>query len=182
MTFPPTPPSPTPTDPDGPDKNGLGPTKVRDLLLIAAFAGAVLWILIRYNYGDFPSLPWPAGLILYVLAVLEVVIAFLVRSRVGDGRIGPGPGQLHPINVARSVALAKASAILGAIALGGWAGMLVFLLNHRHLDAAVADIPAAIVGGIGGLLLVGAALWLEYCCRAPDDPDPEQTDTVADAA
>ncbi len=164
------------------DEHKLGPTRVRDLLAIAVVAGLLLWIVARYHYGLFPSLPWPAGLTLYVLAALEVLIAFMVRSRVANGKVGPAEGQLHPINVARSVALAKASSILGAIALGGWAGLLVFLLPRRELDVAVADLPAAVVGAVGGLLLVGAALWLEYCCRAPDDPDSETPDTSPNPA
>ncbi|MFT3716113.1 MAG: DUF3180 domain-containing protein [Gordonia sp. (in: high G+C Gram-positive bacteria)] len=173
-------PNPLPQKPNG--EKRLGPTTVRDLIAIAVVAGLGGWILIRYNYGSFPSLPWPAGLTFYVLAALEVVIAFLVRSKVSDGKVGPGPGQLHPINVARSLALAKASSILGAIALGGWLGMLVFLLSRRYLEAATADLPGAIVGAVGGLLLAAAALWLEYCCRAPDDPDPDQSDASPAAA
>ncbi|MFT3660189.1 MAG: DUF3180 domain-containing protein [Gordonia sp. (in: high G+C Gram-positive bacteria)] len=166
----------------GDDEPALGPTRVRDLLAIAAVTGVLLWVVARYYYGGFPSLPWPASLILYLLAGLEVMIAFLVRSRVANRKVGPGEGQLHPINVARSAALAKASAVLGAIALGGWSGLLVFLLSRRYLDVAVADLPAAVVGAVGGLLLAAAALWLEYCCRAPDDPDPEITDTSPNPA
>lgn len=157
---------PSPSD----DEHRLGPTRVRDMAAVALVAGVLLWVLARYYYGLFPSLPWPAGLTLYLLAALEVVVGFLVRARVSDGKVGPAPGQLHPINVARSLALAKASAILGAIAFGGWIGLGIFLVNRRHVDVAAADIPAAVVGVIGGLLLVGAALWLEYCCRSPDDP------------
>lgn len=168
-----------PTEP-GDDEHRLGPTRLRDLAAVAVVAGLALWILARYHYGLFPSLPWPAGLTLYLLAALEVVVAFLVRARVADGKLGPGRGQLHPINVARSMALAKASALLGAIAVGGWAGLLVYLLDHRELDVARGDLPAAVVGAIGGLLLVAAALWLEYCCRAPDDPAPDGADSSLD--
>lgn len=167
-------PGPAPAPPD--DDHKLGPTRVRDLLAVAAVTGLLLWVLARYHYSAFPSLPWLAGIMLYVLAALEVVVAVLVRGRVAAGRVGPGPGQLHPINVARSAALAKASALLGAIATGGWAGLLIYLIQRRDLDVAVADRPAAVVGLLGGVLLVAAALWLEYCCRAPDDPTPDAAD------
>ncbi|MFM9378746.1 DUF3180 domain-containing protein [Gordonia sp. VNK21] len=175
----------TPTrspQPGDDDDHKLGPTRVRDLLAVAVVAGLVFWILVRYNYGAFPSLPWPAGVTLYVLALIEVVIGVLVRRRVAEKKIGVGAGRLHPITVARTVALAKASAILGALALGGWTGILVFLLSRRELDAAVADRPAAVVGLVGGLLLAAAALWLEHCCRAPDEPPPETGDTTAEPA
>ena len=165
-----------PLPPSDDDEHRLGPTRIRDLAAIAVVAGLLMWVLARYYYGLLPSLPWLAGISLYVLAALEVVIGFLVRARVSGGRVGPGKGQVHPINVARSVALAKASSILGAIAFGGWLGMLVYLLDRLHIDAAAADMPATIVGAVGGLVLAAAALWLEHCCRAPDDPSPDATD------
>lgn len=163
--------APDPRRPDQDDEEtGLGPTRVRDLAVIAAVTAIVAWILVRYNYSDFPPLPLLAGVVLYVLAALEIVIAFVVRSRVDSRDVGRARGQLHPLTAARVLALAKASAILGAIAVGVWLGMLAFLLGQHDLAAADHDRPGAIVGLIGGVVLVGAALWLEYCCRAPDDP------------
>lgn len=152
------------------EEPGLGPTRVRDLLGVAVVVGLIAWILVRYNYGSLPPMPLLAGIVLYILAALEVVIALIVRSRVASRDVGPARGQLHPITAARVLALAKASALLGAIAIGVWSGLLVYLLTQRDLAAADHDRPGAIIGLVGGLLLIGAALWLEYCCRAPDDP------------
>ncbi|MGV9713036.1 DUF3180 domain-containing protein [Gordonia sp. NPDC003424] len=165
MTAPKTPPGKSPEE-----KPAMGPTRVRDLVAIAVVVGIVAWILVRYNYGSLPAVPLLAGVVLYILAALEVVIAVIVRSRVESRDVGRARGQLHPLTAARVLALAKASAILGAIATGVWAGVLVFLLTQHELAAADHDRPGAIVGLIGGVLLAGAALWLEYCCRAPDDP------------
>lgn len=173
-------PSGKPADPDGAHK--MGPTRIRDLVAVAAVSGLALWIIAHYHYGLFPSLPWPAGLTLYLLAAIEVVVAFIVRSKVAGGKVGPTEQHLHPINIARSVALAKASALLGAIALGGWTGLFIYLRSRSELDVAVADQPAAIVGAVGGLVLVAAALWLEYCCRAPDDPAADTADASANPA
>ncbi|MFW0797564.1 DUF3180 domain-containing protein [Gordonia sp. CPCC 205515] len=157
--------------PNSPDEHpGLGPTRLRDLALIAVGVGVVAWVLVRYNYGSLPAVPVLAGIVLYILAGLEVLIAFIVRSRVASRDVGRARGQLHPLTAARVLALAKASAILGAIATGVWAGVLVFLWTQHDLAAADHDRPGAILGLVGGVLLVGAALWLEYCCRAPDDP------------
>ncbi|EGD54433.1 DUF3180 domain-containing protein [Gordonia neofelifaecis] len=173
---------PTPSGPDqqpGDDEgHKLGPTRIRDLMVVAVVVAIALWILIHYNYGAFPSLPWLSGISLYVVAALEVVIGFIVRKRVAEKEIGRGKGQLHPINAARLVALAKASAILGAVAAGGWAGVLVFLLQNGILEAARADRIGAIVGLVGGIVLAAAALWLEHCCRAPDDPSADNAETT----
>ena len=175
--------APVPTGKPGPDdEHKLGPTRVRDLLAVAVVAALALWIVIRYNYGAFPSLPWLAGISLYAVAALEVVIGFVVRKRIADREIGSGSRQLHPINAARLVALAKASAILGAVAAGGWAGILIFLLQNLILDAARADRPGAIIGIVGGVLLAAAALWLEHCCRTPDDPMSDNADPAPDGS
>ncbi|GAC68126.1 DUF3180 domain-containing protein [Gordonia soli] len=156
--------------PSDDEKPGLGPSRPRDLAIVAVVTAVIAWILVRYNYGDLPPLPLLAGLVLYVLAALEVVIAFIVRSRVDSRDVGRARGQLHPLTAARVLALAKASAILGALGTGVWAGLALFLWSQRDLAAADHDKPGAVLGLVGGLLLVGAALWLEYCCRAPDDP------------
>lgn len=157
-----------------PDDGKMGPTRVRDLSGVAAVVAVVVFLLVRVSYGSMPPLPLLAGVVLYLLAALEVVIAFVVRSRVREHEVGAHHGQLHPITAARVLALAKASAILGAIATGVWVGTLVYLLTRLgELTAAREDLPSAIVGLIGGVLLAVAALWLEYCCRAPDDPSED---------
>ncbi|MGC4935507.1 DUF3180 domain-containing protein [Gordonia sp. DT30] len=161
---------------DDDEQQGMGPTKPLDLVLVAVIVGVTAWILVRYNYSSVPPIPALAGIVLYVLAVIEAVTGFIVHARVQGRQVGRARGQLHPLTAARVLALAKASAILGAIATGLWAGILVFLLNQTGVTAAQHDTPAAVVGVIGGVLLTVAALWLEYCCRAPDDPDDTPVD------
>jgi hypothetical protein len=148
----------------------LKPTRVRDLLGLFVIATLASWILVRVFYGDLPPIPPYAGASLYPVAVVEVVAAFLIRARIKDHRVGDGPQQLHPIAAARAVALAKASALLGAAAAGIWLGFGLYVFPQRAvLSAAVQDSPGAIVGMLGGMALAAAALWLEHCCRAPAD-------------
>ena len=149
----------------------LKSTRIRDLLALAVLAAVVSWLLVRTLYGSLPPIPVYAGASLYPVALLEVVLAFMIRSRVGKREIGDGPRQLHPITVARAVALAKASALVGSAALGVWAGFLLYLLPQRSfVQAASEDTSGVIVGAIGAFLLVAAALWLEHCCKTPEDP------------
>lgn len=154
-------------------RDGMGPTRLLDLAILVVLFGVGIWLLFHYNFGSIPPMPWAAGLVLYLLAAIEAVSGFVIRRRIAEREIGPAPGQLHPIATARAVALAKASAILGAIFTGAWAGMLIFLLQQQDLAAADQDKPAAVIGLVGAILLTVAALWLEYCCRAPDDPTEE---------
>jgi hypothetical protein len=85
---------------------------------------------------------------------------------------------LHPIAVARSVFVAQASAWVGAMVLGGWIGVLAYLLPRRgELRVAAADTVGAAVAAASALALVVAALWLLNCCKAPQDPsdNPDAT-------
>jgi hypothetical protein len=78
---------------------------------------------------------------------------------------------LHPLAVARTVAVAKASAWVGAVMLGWWLAVLAYLLPRRsELRVAAADTPGVLVAAISALALVVAALWLENCCKSPGDP------------
>ena len=147
-------------------------TRIRDLLALGLLAAVVAWLLIRTMYGSLPPIPVYAGASLYPVAALEMVLAFMIRSLVNNHQLGDGPRQLHPITAARSVALAKASALVGAASAGVWAGFLLYLLPQRGtVQAASEDTSGVIVGAIAGVALVAAALWLEHCCRTPEDPD-----------
>ncbi|MRH90427.1 DUF3180 family protein [Nocardia sp. SYP-A9097] len=153
---------------------GVRPTRVLDLCANVALAALVAWIATNVAYSSFPPITVFSGASLLPVAVLEVVLAFVIRARVENRGIGDGPRQLHPITAARAVALAKASTQVGSLVGGIWLGFLIWLLPQRgDMRAAAADTPGAVVGLVAGLMLVAAALWLEYCCRAPIDPPDE---------
>jgi hypothetical protein len=156
----------------------MKPTRALDLIMLFGVAAVVSWLLVRSFYSSLPPISGFAGTSLYPVAVIETVIAFLVRSRVGDQKIGDGPGELHPILVARAAALAKASAHVGAAVAGVWAGFGIWILpQHGRIRAAANDSTGIIIGLVAAVLLVAAALWLEHCCKAPGDPpaDPRTT-------
>ena len=55
--------------------------------------------------------------------------------------------------------------------LGWWAGVLVYLLPRRGtLRVAGEDSAGAVVAAVCALALVVAALWLQHCCKSPNDP------------
>ncbi|WP_424183976.1 DUF3180 domain-containing protein [Actinokineospora sp. G85] len=142
-------------------------TNKQDLLLVA-IAGAVVGLGgFSLFYGDLPGVPLPAGVPLGVLAVVEALFGYGLRSRI-QGR----PGKpVQALSAARAVALAKASSVLGSLMTGVWVGALVYLLPKRdRITAAADDVPGAVIAAVCAALLVAAALWLEHCCRTPDDP------------
>ena len=156
------------------DDTKLKPTRIRDLLANIAIAAVIAWVTTRLAYGSFPPISTIAGASLYPVAALEVVLGFYIRTRVNNSQIGADQRQLHPITVARALALAKASAQVGSLVAGVWLGFLLWIFPQRgELRAAAADYPGALIGCGAGLALAVAALWLEHCCRAPDDPTDE---------
>jgi FtsH-binding integral membrane protein len=147
-------------------------TRIRDLAWAAVIAGVFTYLAVQLFYGDLPPLPTLAGVTLLVLAIVELVFGFSLRSRIRGERGSPPP---QPLTAARAVALAKASSLLGAIMLGAWAGVLGYLLPLRaEIDDAGHDVPAGVVGMVCAAALIGAALWLEHCCRTPDNPDDDR--------
>jgi len=115
-------------------------------------------------------LPIFAALMLGVLAIVELLLGFPLRARVR----GSGTRVVQPLTYARAVALAKASSILGALMFGAWLAAVVYLIPERgRLAAAADDLPSAVAGVVCSAALTGAALWLEYCCRTPHDPDDQ---------
>jgi hypothetical protein len=149
----------------------MGPTRKRDLtaaVLATAIAG---YLLVTAAYRWFPPITVWTGLSLLVVGVAEAMWARHVRAKIADGEIGDARGWLHPLAVARSLEVAKASAWVGALALGWWVGVLVYLLPRRSwLRVAAHDTVGTAVAALSALALVAAALWLQHCCRSPGDP------------
>jgi hypothetical protein len=154
----------------------MGPTRVRDLMVAMVLVGIVGYVVVSWSYRWFPPITVWTGLSLLAVAAAEAGSGFYVRSKIGAAKIGDAPGWLHPLSVARAVMVSKASAWVGALALGWWLAVLVYLLPKRGvLRVAGEDSSGAVVAVVSALALVVAALWLQHCCRSPDDP-PEDAD------
>jgi Protein of unknown function (DUF3180) len=149
----------------------MGPTRKLDLTAATVLAAVAGYLLVVLLYRWFPPITLLTGVSLLAVAIAEAVWAFYVRAKINDGEIGDGPGWLHPLAVARSVLIAKASAWVGALVLGWWIGVLVYLLPRRGtLKVAGEDTAGAVVAGVCALALVVAALWLQHCCKSPQEP------------
>ena len=109
----------------------MGPTRKRDLTAAALGTAAAGYLLVVLLYRWFPPITIWTGLSLFAVGVAEAGWGRYVRTKISDGEIGDGPGWLHPLSVARSLVVAKASAWVGALALGWWVGVLVYLLPRR---------------------------------------------------
>ena len=150
----------------------IGPTRVRDLTAYAAAVTLITWLAVRQWYGDLPRLRWFVPLSLVLLAIAEVLAANQLRDRI---RRRPGAPPVQPLVAARMLALAKASAVVGAVMVGIWAGLLVYVVPRLgQLAAAGNDTATAAFGVVAAVALTAAALWLEYSCRTPAPPDGDR--------
>ena len=156
----------------------MTPTRPRELFGAALVAALIAAVVTRIAYGSLPAFPALGGVTLGVLGVAEGIAGSALRARI---RHRPGTRPVQPLVAARAVLVAKASAVAGAIMAGAWAGLLVHVLPLAgDVSAAAADAVAGWVGLACALLLVGGALWLEHCCRTPDDPEQDPGATRAD--
>ena len=156
----------------------MTPTRPRDLLAIGLVVAVLANLAVRLTYASLPGFPLLGGITLAVLG-----------DRGGHRRPrAPGahpPGAGHDTRPAadrgaRALLLAKASSVAGAVVCGrvARAPRLHRPAGGNDPGRGGSDTAAAAVGLGCALVLVGGALWLEHCCRTPDDP----TDTDPPAA
>jgi hypothetical protein len=160
----------------------MTPIRRRNLVVLAVGLTVAAWFVIGAIYGSIARLDWWLAVPLGALAVGEALGTRTLRARlkaerearseqraVATGSRTTGPVRpVDPLLVARLAVLAQASAYAGAVFLGIWLGVLLYVAPQVHrLQAASGDLVASIVGVVcaGGLVL--AALWLESACQVP---------------
>ncbi len=150
----------------------MGPTRKRDLTAAVVVVALISYLAVGLLYRWFPPITVWTGLSLLLVAIAEASWGPYVRKKIDDGEVGSGPGRLHPLTVARSVLIAKASAWVGALALGFWVGVLGYVFPRRAvLRVAGEDTGGAVVAAASALALLVAGLWLQHCCKSPpQDP------------
>jgi hypothetical protein len=154
----------------------MRPTSISVLVVAGLAAAALGWLLLSFSYSSLPDLPWSPVIVLVVLAIAEGLLAQNTSARIQRKR---GTLPVDPLAVARYVALAKASSLVGAISAGFSAGLAAWLAMEPT-QAAHDDLPTTIAGLVSALALVGAALWLERACRIPEQPDAKDDDDTDD--
>jgi len=152
------------------------PTRVRTLLLIGVLAAAVSWALLHVIYSKLPPLTWTGVPALLIAAAAEAWIGRDLRARI-NGR--PGAKPAPPLFVARMVALAKASAYAGALLAGVSAGFMIYLSGMLDATTPRNDMITASVSFGSSLVLLAAALFLEFCCRVPKNPNQDRDEEPA---
>jgi hypothetical protein len=146
------------------------PTRARTLLVVVVLAAMVTWAVLHAVYASLPPLTWTGVPALLIAAGTEAWAGRDLRARIsGKQGVRPAP----PLFVARMVALAKASSQAAALLAGICAGFMAYLSGMSGAPTPRGDLIDASLSFGACLVLLAAALFLEYCCRVPGDPDGE---------
>jgi predicted outer membrane lipoprotein len=167
----------------------MSPVRRRDLVVVAVGLTLAVWLLVRVGYGLLPRLDWWLPVPLGVLALAEALGARTLAVRLAAERDRrPRPGRpapvaaarpVEPMLVARLAVLAQASAYVGAVFTGCWAGLLLHTVPALgRLGAAAGDSVTGVLGVVLAVALIGAALWLEHVCKIPPDQDDDRSGGV----
>ncbi len=152
----------------------MGPTRVRDLVVVAVVFAVASFLLVRLSYGSIPPLPTLAGLAAAVLGVAEAIVGSGLRARIAAPRQEnglPSKPPVPPLVAARAVMTAKATSLAAAAVAGLWVGLLAYVLpDAAVVVAARSDTRTGAIGLVGALVMMAGALYLEYCLRAPKEP------------
>ncbi len=149
----------------------MKPTRARTLLLIGVFATAVSWALLTVIYAQLPPLSWTGVPALLIWAGAEAWTGRDLRNRI-LGR--PGAKPAPPLFVVRIIALAKATSLTAVLIAGACAGFMGYLSGMLTAATPRNDLVTASVTFASSLILLAAALYLEYCCRVPKNPEADR--------
>jgi hypothetical protein len=157
------------------------PTRVSTLVIVAVVCAAAGWLLLRAVYAKLPPLPWTGVPALLIAALAEAWTGRDLKTRIA-ARGGGGRGAPRvlkppaPLFVSRMVALAKASSVAAAIIAGFAAGFDFYLAGSLNASTPREDALTAVITFVAAVVLACAALYLENCCRVPDDPEAPEPD------
>jgi hypothetical protein len=140
--------------------------------VVAVVFALLAWLLLRGVYSKLPPLPWTGVPALLIAAAVEAWIGRDLRARIAGRRGKPA----IPLFVSRMVALAKASALVGAAVAGVAAGFDIYLAGSLNATVPRQDALTAVLTLVAAVILACAALFLEYSCRVPDGPERDPRD------
>jgi hypothetical protein len=146
----------------------MTPTRPRTLAGIAVACALVAWLIVRATFTALPPLPWTSVPALLLLAMAEGLSGRNLRARI---QRRPGAKPIAAIAAARTAVLAKASSAAAAAVGGFAAGFLAYVGASLAKAVPRGDAYAAGATLASAVVLAGAALYLERCCRAPEPPE-----------
>jgi len=157
----------------------MKPTSITSLVAIFIGLSTATWgllDLIEDRGGVLPPIGRTAPAGLFALALVVLIAALSVRSRLRSNDIRRRP---HPLAMARMVVLGKASAHLGPIVGGLYAGYALILLPDLDIGDRRDRAVTALLAVLSAALLTVAGLLLERFCRVRGGVDRDDPSALA---
>lgn len=104
----------------------MRPTKPGPLAGIVVVVALLTWLVVRQFYAELPVIPWTAIPTVLLLALGEAYAGYMTRARIARR---PGTKPVEPLAVARLAAFAKASAYVGSVFAGVFAGFALYTVS-----------------------------------------------------
>ena len=149
-------------------------TRGATVLAVTAIAFALSWTGIRVGLDlgwSLPSPSWPVVAVVALLAVGTLAAAWPIRQWTAGNRDRP----VDPLRAARTVALAKASVLTGAVLTGLWGAFALTVLPRVEAPAQPERAAATLLAVLASVALLVAGLLAERWCRIPPEDDGRDT-------
>ena len=144
-------------------------TRLSVLALVAAGTLALTWgllVLLERQGTHLGPVPWLMGPVLVVLAAVVLWLALAVRAY----QRGRRPS-LDALRAARTVALAKAAALTGALLVGWYGGQLLLTLGRLQYESQQSRALSAGIATLCAIVLSVAGVVAERFCQLPPPSD-----------
>jgi hypothetical protein len=155
----------------------MRPTRIGTLVAVFLAVAAGTWGVLDVTEdrgGVLPPLPWSAAAAVLGLGIVVLLTAIGLRNRLRRGEKVP-----HPLAMARMAVLGKASAHVGPVIAGLYAGYGLVLLPTMGIEARRERAVVCAVAVAAALLLAGAGLLLERICRVRGDDRTDDPSAMA---
>lgn len=139
------------------------------LAIVAAIGlvtGRAIRPVVEYAGGVAPTVPWTASIALFFLAAVLGWLAYTTYQAVHKRR-----ERIASDRAVRQLVLAKASALVGALMAGGYAGYALAFADAMDTDLGRERVVHSAVTALAGIVVVVAAVLLERACEVPEDDD-----------
>lgn len=150
-------------------RGGKGVT-VGLVTVVALVTTAVAWLLLRWWDGmghALPSASWGAAALVVAMAAGVVWAAVPIRRSVR----GKTRRRVNSVRALRTVVLAQAAALTGALVTGWYAGALLVLAANSDVESVRRAMVAPGAMVVSGVVLAVAGLVAQHMCRLPEDSD-----------
>jgi uncharacterized membrane protein len=153
-------------------------TPLRALIVAAMFGGLAGWLLgVTTNALDLiaPEVPWTAPIGVVLVTAMVGALAYSTYQRIQVRR-----ERVEPNRAVAFLVLGKASALAGAVVVGGYLAYALLFVSRWDAVAPRDRVIRSAVTVLAGAALCGVGLLLERACKVPredDDDDKPGTDT-----